>query len=195
MKKLQKKSLKENIKEKNPLNKEQKSEKKPIAENKIEDLSKIPANISIQSLQDKISESLDLKKAEGNINKIKDNNTNPAFETNFIRSHSENTQSNTQSNNPPAYSQFPMKNFMNPQNLNNNNINNTMNQTNAANVNLNNMTKTPPNLTNIQTAPLPNNNQQGMPNMNNFNLPVLYLMMPNGQQVPVLLTPVNYKFF
>jgi hypothetical protein len=57
------------------------------------------------------------------------------------------------------------------------------------------MTKTPPNLTNIQTAPLPNNNQQGMPNMNNFNLPVLYLMMPNGQQVPVLLTPVNYKFF
>jgi len=153
---------------------------------KIEDLVKNPQNISIQSLQEKITESLDLKKPEvKKTDEISNKKLeNVVFDTNFItRAHSENLQN---INNPPIYSQFPVKNFVNNQQINSNN------QGISNNNQIQNLVtgKNPPNLMNMGVQ-LQSNASQGI---NSLNLPVLYLMMPNGQQIPVLLTPV-IQFF
>ena len=162
-------------------------------DNKLDEIAKNP-NISLQSLQEKLTESLDIKKPEGKKNE--EINKNIPFDTNFIsRTHSENTQQNMTQ--PPIYSQFPGKNinnnntlgFVNSNNNSSNNANNGNN--NQGNQNNNNNNKNQPsNL--ITMGQLPQGIQLAAPNqnVNNFNLPVLYLMMPNGQQLPVFLTPV-----
>lgn len=162
-------------------------------------------NLNIQSLQEKIAETLDIKKPD---QRAHEEQVKEAVQLagNNISQNIQNNSSNF-NNNTPVYSQFPNKNnniMSNPANLqqdminnqvpqqtlNNNpnlqqNINNNPNlQPNVLNNFQQNMNKTQGNFINM---PNPVSNSSGNP----FNLPVLYLMTATGQQIPVLLTPVK----